>query len=140
NIRDERAPFGPDIPAEVASRIGAEAPARVDRTKVEPPHRSWPAGAITPRSPSTAGLLPCWRNTIFIFDQAINFFDYEHDTLFAAFGDLDLVASFADQVRNVDHRQRIGTVNFKAIARLQRLERLARFERRQRTFQSRQVK
>ena len=54
-------------------------------------------------------------------------------------GDLDLVAGLADQVRDIDHRQRIGAVNFQQVAGLQRLQRLARLQRRQRTFQAGEV-
>src|SRR5436305_1704018 len=40
--------------------------------------------------------------------RAIGFFYQEHDAVFIALGDLDLVAGLANEVGNVDHRQRIG--------------------------------
>src|SRR4051812_19213816 len=44
--------------------------------------------------------------------RSISLFDQEHDSMFRAPGDLDLIAGLPDQVGNVDHRQRIGAVNF----------------------------
>ena len=45
------------------------------------------------------------------------------------------VAGLANEVRDVDHRQRIGAEHFQPIAGRQRLQRLARLQRRQRAFQ-----
>ena len=56
-----------------------------------------------------------------------------------AFGDLDLIAGFPDQVGDIDHRQRIGAVHFQKVARLQRLQRLSRLQCRQRTFEAGEV-
>lgn len=67
---------------------------------------------------------------------AIRFLYQENDALLVALGNLDPVASFADQVRNIDDRQWVGAEHFELIARLQWLQRLSCFQGRQRTFQS----
>jgi hypothetical protein len=51
----------------------------------------------------------------------IRLFNQENDAALLACGDFDLVARFADQVRDVDHRQRIGAVHFQEITRRDRL-------------------
>ena len=100
--------------------MGADASAYVDRKKVASSSRSM--ASVTRNGRRLTG-----------------FFDQEYNALPAALGDLDLVSGLADQIRNVDHRQRIGAMDFKAFARLQRFQRLARLERRQWTFQSSQI-
>jgi len=141
-FRAGRTRFNPDIPAEVVPGIGTEALVHVDRTKVEPPSRRG-ARSRHRRSRCHAALpissVRRRRHTIGIFDGLINFFDQEHDALLVAFGDLHLVAGFPDQVRNIDHRQRISAVNFEEITGRNRLQRLARFQRRQRTFQAGEI-
>ena len=72
--------------------------------------------------------------------RSIRFFYQEHDARLVALGDLHRVARLADQVRNVNHRQRIGAVHFELIARLQRFQRLARFQGGQRAFQPGEIK
>ena len=62
--------------------------------------------------------------------------DQENDTAFRALSYLDLVAGFTDQIGDVDHRERIGAVNFQEIARRDRLQRLARFKCRQGAFET----
>ena len=74
-----------------------------------------------------------------IFNRSIGFSDQKNDLAFVALNDLDSVAGLADQVRDVDNRQRIGAMHFEEITRRGRFQRLARLERRQRTFESGQV-
>ena len=59
--------------------------------------------------------------------------------MLGAIGDLDPVAGLRDEMRDIDHRQRIGAVDFQPVSRLYRFQRFARFQRRQRAFQSSQV-
>jgi hypothetical protein len=68
------------------------------------------------------------------------FFDQKYDSALVAFRDLDPVTGLADQIGNVDHRQRIGTMYLQEVAQPKSLERLSRLQRRERTFKSRQVK
>jgi len=56
-----------------------------------------------------------------------------------AFRDLDLIASFADQIGDIDNRQRIGAVNFQEIAGRERFQGFARLQCRQRTFETGEV-
>ena len=44
--------------------------------------------------------------------RAGNLFDQKHDPALGAFGNLNLIAGFPDQVRDIDHRQRVRAVNF----------------------------
>jgi hypothetical protein len=67
------------------------------------------------------------------------FFDQKYDPALIAFRYLDPITGFADQIWNVDHRQRIGTGYLQEITQPQGLERLSGLQRRQRTFKSRQV-
>ncbi len=46
-------------------------------------------------------------------------FDAEHGVALAALDDLQTVARQADQMRNVDHRKRIGATHLQPIARRQ---------------------
>jgi hypothetical protein len=45
---------------------------------------------------------------ISILDRAIYFFDHKNSVLPDALGDFDFVAHLADQIRNIDDRERIG--------------------------------
>ena len=67
------------------------------------------------------------------------FFDQKYDPALIAFRDLDPITGFADQIWNIDHRQRIGTVHFQKVTHPQGFERLSRLQGRQRAFKSRQV-
>ena len=71
--------------------------------------------------------------------RAIRFLYQENDARVGALGDLDLVAGFADQIRNIDHRQRIGAQHFQPVAGYQRLQRLARLQGWQRAFQAGEI-
>src|SRR6185312_16271073 len=93
-----------------------------------------PIRAIAP------GLQALWRTwTGGISRDTIGLCDQEHDAIVGARRDLDAVAGFLDQVRNIDHRQWIGAMDFQPVARFQRLERLSRFQRGQWTFQSGEI-
>src|SRR5437667_2236384 len=94
--------------------------------------------AIYPTSPISSAACS-WRRSIAFLNRSICFFDHENDPLRSAFSDLDLVAGILNQIWNVDHRERIGTVDLQQVARLQGLQRLARFERRQRALQSGEI-
>jgi hypothetical protein len=67
------------------------------------------------------------------------FFDQKYDPALIAFRYLDPITGFADQIWNIDHRQRIGTVHLQKITQPQGLERLSRLQRRQRAFEPCQV-
>lgn len=79
------------------------------------------------------------RLIIWLSDQAICFFNHEHDSVLRAFGDLDLIAGFADQIGDIDNRQRIGAVNFQEIARRKRFQGFACLQCRQRTFETGEI-
>ena len=44
-------------------------------------------------------------------------FDTEHEIALAALDDLQMVARHPDQMRNVDHRKRVGATHLQLIAR-----------------------
>ena len=67
-------------------------------------------------------------------------FDQKYDPKLITFRDLNAITGFADQIGNIDHRQRIGTMDLQKVTQTKRLERLSRLQRRQRAFKSRQVK
>jgi len=66
-------------------------------------------------------------------------FDQEYDPTLITFRDLDAITGFLDQIGNIDHRQRIGTMYLQKVTQTERLERLSRLQRRQRAFKTRQV-
>jgi hypothetical protein len=66
-------------------------------------------------------------------------FDQKYDFVLIALPDFDPVTGFADQIWNIDHRQRIGTANLQNVTQAQSLERLSGLQRRQRAFEARQV-
>jgi len=66
------------------------------------------------------GLLGCHRD--------IGFLNQEHNPVLAVFGDLNFVAGLPDQVWDIDHRKRIGTVHFEKVTGWHRLQRLSRFQ------------
>jgi hypothetical protein len=67
------------------------------------------------------------------------FFDQKYDSALIAFADLNPVTGFADQIWNIDHRQRIGATNLQNVTQAQSLERLSRLQCGQRAFEARQV-
>ena len=79
------------------------------------------------------------RLIIRLSDRAICFFNHEHDSVVRTFRDLDLVAGFADQIGDIDDRQRIGAANFQEIAGRERFQGFARLQCRQRTFETSEV-
>jgi hypothetical protein len=66
-------------------------------------------------------------------------FDQKYDPTVITFRDLNAITGFADQIGNIDHRQRIGTMDLQKVTQTKRLERLSRLQRRQRAFKTRQV-
>jgi hypothetical protein len=125
-------------------RIGAEALFDVDRKKVEhliPADLTCAIMRPHPRqclptliSPACGG-----RNLIIFFNRLICFLDQKDDPLGVAFSDFNPIAGLPDQIGDIDDRERISAVDFKAITSFQRLQRLARLERRQRAFEPGQI-
>src|SRR4029079_460594 len=62
-----------------------------------------------------------------------------HDAALRALRDLDLVAGFADQIGDVDHRQRVGAMHFEEVTGCDRLQRLTRLQCRQRAFEAGEI-
>jgi len=72
-------------------------------------------------------------------DRPIHLFDHEHDAFFSAFDDLDAIAGFPDQVRDIDDGQWVGAMHLQPVASNQRLQRFTRLQYRQRAFEPCQV-
>ncbi len=70
---------------------------------------------------------------------AVRLFDEEHDPARRLLGDRDLIAGFADEIGNVENRERIRAMDLQLIARHERLQRLARLQNRQRAIQPHQI-
>src|ERR1700738_3043540 len=84
------------------TKIGAEARRSVDGPKVATSNGSGCGGMRLAMPISALGPRHGTRLIIRIPDLAICLFDQEHDPAFRAFADLDLIAGFPDQIRDVD--------------------------------------
>jgi hypothetical protein len=67
-------------------------------------------------------------------------FDQKYGPTLIAFPDLDPITGFADQIWDIDYRERIGTVHLQKVTQPQGLECFSRLQSRQRAFKARQVK
>jgi hypothetical protein len=99
------------LPAEM--RIGAEAASNVDTPKVaiNRGFQDVPRKALTVRYTAVRAeedRTPACRS-------ARLFFDHEHDLPFGLPGDINFVAGFLNQIRDVDHRQWIGAKDFQNV-------------------------